>query len=112
MRWLLVLAIRVYRVSLGRVRRQRRCLYAETCSRYTERMAREYGFRNGWRAMRSRLRSCRPGYSFLFGEQGVEIECSDGSVIPAVDVSEAVRAETDMLKTSLGSLQLASPAAG
>lgn len=91
--WGLVAAIRLYRWAAGRIRWSRRCLFATSCSRYAERVARQEGAGVAVHAIRARFAACRPGYSFEFGEAGWQVRCVDGSAIDCKDASAAVHAE-------------------
>lgn len=65
--WGLVGAIHLYRRIARRIRWRGRCLFAVSCSRHAERVAREEGAGVAMRAIRARFAACRPGYSFEFG---------------------------------------------
>lgn len=105
MRWLLIGGIKAYRCSAGRVPRQRTCLYRVTCSRHTENVARRDGLRAGLAAMRARLRSCRPGYHFIFEHDNVVVVCVDGSQFSVDDASTAVVGEATRLQQSVSVLR-------
>jgi hypothetical protein len=60
----------------------RRCLYRETCSHHVYRIAGAEGFIAGCRALRRRVRSCRPGYVFTSRENRLGLVLIDGSFVP------------------------------
>ena len=83
---LLLLAIRVYWIAWPAARR-RRCLYRESCSRYVHRIAAAEGLGAGLRALRCRVRTCRPGYAIVrYGEQ-TWLALADGSFLEVEDVA-------------------------
>lgn len=90
---ILVAAIQLYRWVARRVRWSRRCLFAVSCSRHVERVARDEGAGAALRAIRARFAACRPGYSFEFRDAGWQVRCVNGSVIADADASAAVHAE-------------------
>jgi putative component of membrane protein insertase Oxa1/YidC/SpoIIIJ protein YidD len=91
--WGLVAAMHFYRWMARRIRWSRRCLFAVSCSRYAEQVARTEGAGVAMHAIRARFAACRPGYSFEFGSTGWHVCCVDGSVIGAADASTVVHAE-------------------
>lgn len=91
--WPLVAGIRCYRATLGRVPRRAVCLFSTTCSRQVEQIARAHGVRAGLRECRSRLRACRPGYTFEFEGDAWCIVCVDGTTHTAAELSAAVHVE-------------------
>lgn len=91
--WGLVAAIHLYRWLARRLPRSRSCLFATSCSRHTERVARDEGIGGAVRAMRARFAACRPGYSFEFRGARWQVRCVDGSVIADTDASSPVHAE-------------------
>lgn len=105
--WVLVAAIRLYRWMARRVRWSRRCLFAVSCSRHAERVARAEGAGAALRAIQARFAACRPGYTFEFhdagesGGAGWQVRCVDGSVIDDADTSAVVRAEAAVCLSAL-----------
>jgi putative component of membrane protein insertase Oxa1/YidC/SpoIIIJ protein YidD len=91
--WGLVGAIHLYRWVARHLRWSRRCLFAVSCSRHAEQVARAEGAGVAVRAIRARFAACRPGYSFEFGGAGWQVRCVDGSVIADADASTAIHAE-------------------
>lgn len=89
----LVAAIHLYRWVARHIRWSRRCLFALSCSRHAEQVAREKGAGVALHAIRARFAACRPGYSFEFGGGAWQVRCVDGSVIVCADASAAVHAE-------------------
>lgn len=47
--------------------------------------------------MAARLRSCRPGYSFVVENGAISAACCDGSLISWIELSDTMRAEGTML---------------
>ncbi len=99
--WGLVAAIRLYRWVARRIRWSRSCLFAVSCSRHAEQVAREEGAGVAVRAIRARLAACRPGYSFEFAAAGWQVRCADGTVIADADASTAVHAEAAACMSAL-----------
>lgn len=97
-----VAAVRLYRATFGHVPRRRRCLYRVTCSRHAEAVARSHGLVAGTRAACSRLRSCRPGYAFVFAGDELAIECADGTLVAAADLAPEVLAEAWFVLPAVG----------
>jgi putative component of membrane protein insertase Oxa1/YidC/SpoIIIJ protein YidD len=96
-----VAMVRIYRTTVGRVPRTRRCLFRVSCSRHVEAVLLADGLAGGWRAFRRRAAACRPGYSFLFGDGGPAVRCVDGTVVPLDELSNAVTAEVRFVATAL-----------
>lgn len=90
---ILVAAIHIYRWTARRLPWSRRCLFAVSCSRHVERVARESGIRMAVSELRARFAACRPGYSFEFDDACWQVHCVDGSVIDRADASPVVHAE-------------------
>lgn len=99
--WPLLAAIRLYRWLARRLPWSRRCLFATSCSRHTEKVAREEGAGAAVRAMRARFAACRPGYSFEFGDARWQVRCVDGSVIADIEASPVVHAEAAVCSSLL-----------
>lgn len=89
----LIRAIRGYRRVARRIPHRRACLFAVSCSRHAELVAREQGFHAAMRAVRARLAACRPGYSFEYVGVRWTVRCTDGSAIADEDASPAVHDE-------------------
>lgn len=64
MKWLLLLAIRVY-WQLSPKRETGRCLFRISCSRHVFRVTKKEGLLKGVAALRYRFRSCRGGYHII-----------------------------------------------
>ena len=97
MRLVLIVAIRMYRRSLGRIRRTARCLFRESCSCYVERVAEEQGFIAACQAMSLRLRSCRPGYAIIVTDAAISAECRGGHRIEWAELSDTLQNEAVFL---------------
>lgn len=80
MKWLLLAIIRGYKRLPNSLKRQ--CLFKEHCSSFVERATKEGGFGAGLKALRSRIRLCRPGYSVYFDNQSRDwrVSLADGSI--------------------------------
>jgi uncharacterized protein len=78
-KYLVLAAIRLYWV-VWPSELKRRCLYRETCSLHVYRATREGGFVIGLRALLSRVRTCRPGYT-VSSETGLGLVLCDGSFL-------------------------------
>lgn len=99
--WPLVVAVRLYRSTVGRLPRRASCLFATTCSRHVEDVARTHGLRAGARECRARLAACRPGYAFEFDDHDWRILGADGSIHRSVELSEIVHREAAQLAAVL-----------
>ncbi|WP_414683025.1 membrane protein insertion efficiency factor YidD [Longimicrobium sp.] len=86
MKSLLLLVIRVYWITWPAAWR-RRCLYRESCSRYVHRITAAEGLGAGLRALRSRVRTCRPGYAVVRCEGHTWLALGDGSLLEAEEVA-------------------------
>jgi len=84
--WALLLAIRLYWI-VWPARWRRSCLYRESCSRYVYRAAREAGLAAGFRALRERARTCRPGYGIVRRGGEAWLVLADGSMLSASEAS-------------------------
>ncbi|MSU63552.1 MAG: membrane protein insertion efficiency factor YidD [Pedosphaera sp.] len=91
MRSLLLSAIRLYWAFWPRCW-NRGCLYRETCSHYVHRVCSNHGFRAGVRALRDRVRTCRPGYGVTSNGSCIGLLLSDGSFLPGHLVAKDVLA--------------------
>jgi putative component of membrane protein insertase Oxa1/YidC/SpoIIIJ protein YidD len=98
---LLVAFIWIYRILAAPWRRRPRCLFARSCSHYVEDVAREQGFRAGVRAARQRLSACRPGYSFVFDENGWLLECRNGMRVDPSSLSPLILSEFELVHAGL-----------
>jgi putative component of membrane protein insertase Oxa1/YidC/SpoIIIJ protein YidD len=78
----LLLAIRLY-WAVWPDRWKRGCLYRETCSRHVYRVAEEHGLAAGLRALRTRFRTCRPGYGVVTAYGQAWLALADGSMLRA-----------------------------
>jgi putative component of membrane protein insertase Oxa1/YidC/SpoIIIJ protein YidD len=83
---LLRLAIRAYWIAWP-ARWRRACLYRESCSQHVHRVAGEEGFAAGVRALRSRIRGCRPGYGIVRCDGRTWLALADGSVLDPDDTA-------------------------
>ncbi|MRG48376.1 membrane protein insertion efficiency factor YidD [Chitinophaga sp. SYP-B3965] len=61
---------------------RRACIFKETCSSHIYKIASEKGTIAGIRALRARIKKCRPGYSFYKTDDGTEwIILADSTVV-------------------------------
>jgi len=86
MKWGLLLAIRIYWLLWPRSRR-RQCLFAESCSVFVYRHARQLGLLAGLRALRGRIKHCRSGWEICTTADGIGLglHLVDGTVIPEAE---------------------------
>lgn len=93
MKWGLLLAIRMYWLLWPRSRR-RQCLFAESCSAFVYRHARQLGLLAGLRALRERVKHCRGGWEICTTADGISLglRLVDGTVIPEAEVAPGVLA--------------------
>ncbi len=81
MKYLLLALIRLYWLIPSKSRN--RCLFKEFCSRYVLRLISTNEFKEGIKALKFRLRTCRPTYKLLdIGGQSVLL-CQNGHLIDA-----------------------------
>ncbi len=88
---ILLLAIRLYWVAWPD-RWKRGCLYRESCSRHVHRVTAAEGFAAGMRALRTRYRTCRPGYGVLNAYGLTWVALADGSVLPGAEAAPEILA--------------------
>lgn len=100
MKHLLLIAIRVYWVVWPR-HRNRTCIYRETCSHHVYRITGELGLVAGLRALRDRVRTCRPGYTISSSDTGSGIVLHDGSFLPEPLVARGVLLPIQLAITQL-----------
>jgi len=79
----------------------RGCIYRETCSHHVYRVTDEGGFAAGLRALLSRVRTCRPGYTVSTDETGLGLILLDGSFLPDHLVADDVLAPIQLTITQL-----------
>jgi putative component of membrane protein insertase Oxa1/YidC/SpoIIIJ protein YidD len=88
MKWLLLRAIRIYQ-SVP-FKRDRVCIFRESCSHHVYRVTSESGFLAGIRAFAERGQQCRPGYRISLDPDGNPVATlADGSVLDADLLSPA-----------------------
>lgn len=80
MKYLLLALIRLYWLIPKRFRRT--CLFKETCSHHVFTVTNEKGFRAGLKALKKRIKQCRPGYSiYITDDEKHWIILNDHSVM-------------------------------
>lgn len=90
---MLITAIRWYRRARVLLPFRGQCLFAVSCSRHVELLARQQGFTAALSAMRHRLTACRPGYHFEYQNDGWRVVCGNGAVIDQADASPGLAAQ-------------------
>ena len=93
MRLLLLGMIRAY-WRLIPPQRRRTCLFAKSCSRHVYDITSADGGKAGLRALRDRLRSCRPGFRLLRlrdHDGALLLSLADGRVVRLEELSDSVR---------------------
>lgn len=85
-RWLILSGIRLYWL-LVRPRRRRKCLFRESCSHHVYRVTEERGSCAGLKALRRRIRRCRPGFSVEWTGGAWNVRWVDGHVSREQDVA-------------------------
>ena len=90
MKWFLLGAIYFYGWLPARFKRH--CLFKQTCSLFVARVAREFGFWPGLRALRTRLSECRPGYVVFFDSDDSDwhVRFANGSVSNSSEIADFV----------------------
>jgi len=97
MKWIILLAIRVY--WLVPVELRRSCLFKESCSHFVFRSTKEKGFFCGIRALMLRIKQCRPGYKFIFSDTGsIKMQLIDGSIVEEAELSDKLKNEVKNFK--------------
>jgi len=86
MQTLLLGVIRLYWFLIPESRR-RSCIFRESCSRYVFRITSTEGFVTGYKALRARIKKCRPGYRLLKNGELYELHLKDGSIIPEDEIA-------------------------
>lgn len=79
MKYLILFGIRIYWLLPKNLRQ--RCLYKESCSKYIYRISSEFGFFEGIKALKLRMKSCRPNYRLLDIDNHRVLICSNGETI-------------------------------
>ncbi len=81
MRFILLLIIRVY--WLIPEKKRKNCLFKESCSHYVFTITRQKGFKEGFKALKLRLKQCKPGYYLFKTKDGSEwLMLKDKTIIP------------------------------
>lgn len=88
MRYLLLLAIRIYWVIPTKL--HSKCIFKETCSHYVYRIAKQQGFLAGINALKERNRLCRSGYVVYRFEGRFYLKTTDGHVFGQENISESI----------------------
>ena len=101
MRILLIGLILAYR-RIAPAALRNRCIFAESCSSFVMRVARESGVRAAFAALRLRTRACRPGYhrlppSPMYAGMRLPVRLADDSVVEMSSLSSRVRSELHVL---------------
>jgi len=99
-KYLLLAAIRLYWAVWPR-HLNRGCVYRETCSLHVYRVTHEGGFAVGLRALQSRVRACRPGYTVSTDETGLGLILRDGSFVAGHLIADQVLAPIRLTITRL-----------
>jgi putative component of membrane protein insertase Oxa1/YidC/SpoIIIJ protein YidD len=91
MRFILIGLISAYQRVAPRALRDR-CIFAESCSNFVLRRAREEGVLAAIAALRLRMRRCRPGYFFLPPSSMLDglnspVQLADGSIVEMAELS-------------------------
>ena len=88
MKFVYLLFIKLYWKFTPEVNRKS-CLFAESCSRYVYRITNNQGFWAGIRALESRYKKCRPGYSIEFNSEDgkMELHLVDGTILKEDEIS-------------------------
>lgn len=90
MRYLVIFVVRLYWAIIPASAR-RHCLFRESCSHYVFRAAKERGFRAAIKALRTRLKQCRPGYAPYTAPDGKEYcVLADGTMVPGCELREGI----------------------
>jgi hypothetical protein len=89
MKLMLLAAIRIYWLLWGEERR-RSCVFRESCSHYVYRVAENDGFLAGIRALRARMRACRPGYTVTVSDGSIGVRCVDGSMLYDSEIADSI----------------------
>lgn len=88
MRYLLLLAIRIYWVIPTEL--HSKCIFKETCSHYVYRIAKQQGFIAGINALKERNELCRPGYLVYRYEGHFYLKTASGKVFAESDMSDSI----------------------
>ena len=95
MKWLILIGIRIYWLLPKKYRRH--CLFKESCSHYVYNITFSGGFLNGIKALKQRIKQCRPGYQILFDNQEIFILLNDGNRISSKDASVRLLTEANKM---------------
>lgn len=85
MRYLLLLAIRIYWAIPTKL--HSKCIFKETCSHYVYRIAKQQGLVAGIKALKERNRLCRPGYVVYRFDGRFYLKTTDGHVFGQESIS-------------------------
>ena len=73
---------------------RKRCIFKKSCSNYVLEGAREKGVLEALRRLRTRVQSCRPGYTQIDTSNDlVLLRLADGSIMEGADLSDRIRRE-------------------
>lgn len=76
--------------NLVPVHRRRECLFRVTCSQFVYKALLENGIREGWEALKTRNRRCRPGYQVLHSQGKFLVRFADGGEASEEEIAEHV----------------------
>lgn len=80
MKYILLFMIRLY--WLLPKSKRRKCLFKESCSRYVFTLTKAGGLEAGFKALKNRLKQCRPGYYIFKTSDNKEwVRLSDNTVM-------------------------------
>ena len=103
MKWMLLIAIRLY-WWLWRPHRRRSCLFCVSCSQQVYQRTAQSGFLAGLRKLRQRSSRCKPGYRISISSTGeTSIALVDGSILREDEIAPTILSQA---KDTAGRLQL------
>lgn len=91
MRFLLVIPIKLYWLLIPADKR-RTCIYSTSCSRHVYQMTNEKGILFGFKALRHRFKTCRPGHEIIYldKEDVLLIKLSNGTILQENEIASNI----------------------
>ena len=70
--------------------KRRKCIFKVSCSNYVFKKTKEEGFISGYKALKKRIKSCRPGYNVIDIEGQTHIITADNNLHHIADMRDDI----------------------
>ena len=82
---------------------RRNCIYRKSCSNHVFEITFENGFIAGLQSLKSRYRTCRVGYTWVFNKNkdSIELQLVDGTVLSHDMIAHHLLNESQVIKNNL-----------